>query len=159
MRFGIADGGSSEYLGTEPLLNNLKRVSINSGTERALAVVPVDSSGNSASPGKTILTVTGTVSVDTDIVAAVVGKRIKVIAISLISVSTTTNTITMQSNASTALWTVPLQAISGTICGVNLAVPAPSFLFATAAGEKLTLDVSAAQNVTYSISYFADDAT
>jgi hypothetical protein len=109
--------------------------------------------------GKTIKTVTGTVSVDTDIVAAVATKRIKVIAFSLISASTTSNTITFQSNASTALWTTPLQAISGTIAGSNLATSAPSFLFATVAGEKLTLDVSAAQNITYSVSYFDDDVS
>lgn len=109
--------------------------------------------------GKTIKTVTGTVSADTDIVAAVASKRIKVIAYSLISASTTSNTITMQSNASTALWTVPLQAPTGTVAGANLSIPAPSFLFATVAGEKLTLDVSAAQNITYSVTYFDDDAT
>ena len=109
--------------------------------------------------GKTIKSVTGTVSADTDIVAAVANKRIKVIAYSLISLSTTSNTITMQSNASAALWTIPLQAITGTIAGANLSVAAPSFLFGTAAGEKLTLDVSAAVNVTYSVSYFDDDAS
>ena len=109
--------------------------------------------------GKTIKTVTGTVSVDTDIVAAVATKRIKVIAYSLISASTTSNTITFQSNASTALWTIPLQALSGTIVGANLAIAAPSFLFATTAGEKLTLDVSAAVNITYGVSYYDDDST
>lgn len=109
------------------------------------------------SHGKTIKTVTGTVSADTDIVAAVASKRIKVFAYSLISASTTSNTITFQSNASTALWTTPLQAITDTMTGSNLAVSVPSFLFATAAGEKLTLDVSAAQNVVYNVSYFDDD--
>ena len=109
--------------------------------------------------GKTIKTVTGTVATDTDIVAAVSSKRIKVIAYSLISASATSNTITFQSNASTALWTVPLQALASTIVGANLSISAPSFLFATTAGEKLTLDVSAAVNVTYSVSYFDDDAS
>jgi hypothetical protein len=109
--------------------------------------------------GKTIKTVTGTVSADTDIVTAVSSKRIKVIAYSLITGATTANVITFQSDATTALWTVPLQAITGTVAGANLAIPAPSFLFATAAGEKLTLDVSAAQSVTYSVTYFDDDAS
>lgn len=109
--------------------------------------------------GKTIKTVTGTVSADTDIVAAVTSKRIKVIAYALFSASTMLNTITFQSNASTALWTVPLQSSSNLIFGANLAIPAPSFLFATVAGEKLTLDVSAAVNVTYSLSYYDDDAS
>lgn len=108
--------------------------------------------------GKTIKTVTGTVSADTDIVAAVTGKRIKVIAVALYTTSTNANTITLKSNNSTAIWTVPLRAITGTISGANLAVPAPSFLCATVAGEKLTLDVSAAESVTYNVTYFDDDA-
>lgn len=109
--------------------------------------------------GKTIKTVTGTVSADTDIVAAVPTKRIKVFAFSLVSASTTANTITFQSDASTALWTTPLQSISATMTGSNLATAVPSFLFATVAGEKLTLDVSAAQSVTYNVSYWDDDTT
>lgn len=108
---------------------------------------------------KTIKTVTGTVSADTDIVNAVSSKRIKVIAFSIISGSTNANTVTFQSNASTALWTIPTQAITGTYFGANLAVEAPSFIFATAAGEKLTLDVSSSNNITYSVSYFDDDTT
>lgn len=110
--------------------------------------------------GKSIKTVTGTVSVDTDIVAAVVAKKIKVIAYGLFSGATTLNTITFQSNASTALWTVPLQApASNSIFGANLATTAPTFLFGTTAGEKLTLDVSSANNVTYNVTYFDDDAS
>lgn len=109
--------------------------------------------------GKTIKTVTGTVSADTDIVAAVASKRIKVVYVKLTGVSATVNTITFQSNASTALDTTILQSSAGITNGVVSSIPAPSFLFATVAGEKLTLDVSAAQNVTYTVSYFDDDAT
>lgn len=124
------------------------------------AVVALHPSSPLPGFGKTIKTVTGTVSANTDIVAAVTSKRIKVIAYALFTSSTTLNTITMQSNATTALWTVPLLAPTNTsVFGANLAVEAPSFLFATAAGEKLTLNVSAAVNVTYSVSYFDDDAT
>ena len=46
MRLGNSDPGSNEYLHPEPLLNNIKRVSINSGTESAWAVVLVDENGN-----------------------------------------------------------------------------------------------------------------
>jgi len=119
-----------------------------------LALTPIN-----IATGKTLKTVTGTVSTDTDIVAAVASKRIKVVAFSLISSSATANTITFQSNATDALWTVPLQSIADTMAGANLSVSPPSFLFATAAGEKLTLDVSVAVNITYSVTYFDDDAT
>ena len=108
---------------------------------------------------KTLKTVTGTVSVDTDIVAAVASKRIKVYAYSLISASTTSNTITFQDNGVTPIWTVPLQApAASSMFGANLAVSPPGFLFATTAGLKLRLDVSAAVNVTYSVAYWDADA-
>ena len=46
MRLGVSDPGSSEYLNQEVLLNNIKRISIASGTDEALAVAIVDSDGN-----------------------------------------------------------------------------------------------------------------
>ena len=45
MRFRLADPGSLNYLGVEPWANNLKLVSINSGTELAVACAIVDASG------------------------------------------------------------------------------------------------------------------
>ena len=135
--------------------NTLGRVKITDGTDVAL----VDPLGNIWGP-KSIKTVTGTVSVDTDIVAAVSSKRIKVFYVQLMSASTTSNTITFQSNASTALDTSVLQApAASSVFGLNVAVTPPAFLFATVAGEKLTLDVSAAVNVTYTVGYWDDDAT
>ena len=46
MRFDKANPGLLTYLGPEPLLNNIKRVDVNSGTEEAWAVAVVDSNGN-----------------------------------------------------------------------------------------------------------------
>lgn len=112
--------------------------------------------------GKTIKTVTSgatPITADTDIVALVPAKRIKVISFALFTDSTTQNIVIFESNG-TDLWTVPLQAAAaGSIFGANLACDAPSFLFATAQGEKLNLNVSSAQNVWWSVSYFDDDAT
>ena len=71
----------------------------------------VKASIGSISTGKTLKTVTGTVSTDTDIVTAVPTKRIKVVAYLIISGSTSTNTVTFQSNASTALWTINTQKL------------------------------------------------
>jgi hypothetical protein len=42
--------------------------------------------------------------------------------------------------------------------GLNVSVPPPAYLFKTIAGQKLTLDVSAAQSVTYTVSYWDDDS-
>lgn len=46
MRQGKADPSSEDYLNIEALLNNIKRIGINSETEYALACAIVDVSGN-----------------------------------------------------------------------------------------------------------------
>lgn len=46
MRLGVADTSDPTYFNKEVLLNQLKLISVNSGTERILAVGLVDSSGN-----------------------------------------------------------------------------------------------------------------
>lgn len=101
---------------------------------------------------------TGTISATTTIVAAVAGKKIKVLAYSLITQSTTAVTCTFKDGAGgTAKWTVPLQAPNGTIGGANL--PAGyNPLFETSAGNALELHLSAEQPVTYAVSYTDDDA-
>lgn len=107
-----------------------------------------------ASQNPDIQTVTGTVSVDTDIVAAIDGKKIKVLAYSLTTTSSNANTITFKSGASTNLWAVKLQSPADVVTGANLSTQAPSYIFSTKVGEKLTLDVSSAEEITYSVTYF-----
>lgn len=46
MRKGVADPSSNNYFNKEVFLNNLKLVSINTGTEKCLAIAVVDSDGN-----------------------------------------------------------------------------------------------------------------
>lgn len=53
---------TDDYLNVEVLLNNIKKVSINNGTEYALAVAQVDSSGNATGPGTAIVSGTKTVT-------------------------------------------------------------------------------------------------
>lgn len=128
-------------------------------------VISSDQSALPITSGKTILTVTSgatPITADTDIIAAVTSKRIKVISYAIFTDSTTQNVVTFKSNGTggTALWVVPVQSpAAGAIFGANLTCGFPGFLFATAAGEKLTLDVSAATNIWYSLTYQADDAT
>lgn len=112
--------------------------------------------------GKTIKTAPiSAITVDTDVVAAVSTKRIKVIAYALFTTGTSASTLAFKSNGAggTLLANVMLQSQASAIFGANLAVPAPSFLFATAAGEKLTLDVGNTDPITGFITYFDDDAT
>lgn len=101
-----------------------------------------------------LYTVTGTTSIDVDIVAAVPDKSIKVIAYSLITTASNANTVTFKSSTTTSLWTVKLQSPADVITGANLSITYPGYLFSTIAGEKLRLDVSAAEELTYSITYY-----
>jgi len=129
-----------------------------------------DESGTGAGPfsfgqvsvTKTIKTVSGSLTADTDVIAAVATKRLKVIAYSIITTGVNANAAIFKSNgtAGTELWRIILQApAASSVYGANLAIEAPSFLFATVAGEKLTLDVGNADTLHYSIAYFDDDAT
>lgn len=109
-------------------------------------------------------TASGVLTADTDVIAAVAAKRIKVFAYSIISTGTNANAAIFKSNgtAGTELWRFLIQGASGSPMGINLAVSPGvdgAFLFATVAGEKLTLDVGNADSVQYSLAYWDDDAT
>jgi len=70
--------------------------------------------------GKTIKTVSGTLTADTDVIAAVTSKRIKVIAYSVITTGVSANAAIFKSNGTTGteLWRLFLQG-SGGIVGVR----------------------------------------
>lgn len=116
---------------------------------------------STSSSGKTILTASGSLTADTDVIAAVTSKRIKVHAFSLYTFGTSASVILFKSNgvAGTLLWTACAQAVSSTVFGTGQSVNPPDFLFATTAGQKLTIDVGNTDTIYYSISYQADDAT
>lgn len=111
--------------------------------------------------GKTLKTVSGTLTADTDIVAAVTSKRVKVIAYALTGSGVNANTVLFKSNGTggTELWRLLMQSSANIAAGANLSIAAPSFLFATAAGEKLTMDVNQTDPIHYSLTYFDDDLT
>jgi hypothetical protein len=98
--------------------------------------------GSAASSGNNTLVAAGT-------------NRLKVYAFSLSTVSTAAVTCIFQSGAGgTELWRVVLQAPTGVSTGANLVVPVPSFIFATASATLLNLNLSGAQTVHWSVSYF-----
>lgn len=112
--------------------------------------------------GKTKKTFSGTLTADTDVIAAVASKRLKVNALYLRVITNTEQILIAKSNGTggTELWRAYLRGSAANVPdGNNLAVPCPDFLFATVAGEKLTFDVSSAAAVHYSGSYWDDDAT
>lgn len=101
----------------------------------------VSTGGSAASNGNNTLVAAGT-------------NRLKVHAFSLSTVSTTSMLCIFQSGAGgTELWRVRLQAITGSSTGANLAVPVPSWIFATASATLLNLNLSSANAVDWSVSY------
>lgn len=136
-----------------------------SGTDGDYQPLITDSSGRLHTlnhHGRTLKTVSGSLTADTDVIAAVTSKRLKVYAYSLITTDNTGTTPLFKSNgtAGTELWRVYLKGPdASTPFGANLAVTPPAFLFATAAGEKLTVDVGSAATIHYSIAYWDDDAS
>lgn len=135
-------------------------VSSSAGAETGITASPFVVSVASLGHGKSLKTVTGTVSATTTILSAVTSKLLKVQSYALFTSSTSAVTATFKSGAAgTALWTVPMQAPSSAIFGANLSTQCPAFLFATAAGALLELSLSSAVSVTYSITYWDDDAS
>jgi cytoskeletal protein CcmA (bactofilin family) len=109
--------------------------------------------------GKTILSTGGSASAsgNNTILTADGSLKHKVCAFSLTTTSATAMTCIFQSGAGgTELWRCIIQAPSGANAGANLAVSAPAWLFSTAAATLLNLNLSSANAVHYSVSYFTE---
>ena len=101
---------------------------------------------------------TYSVAGETALVAGVSAKLIKVYAISLVNASTAANTISFNSSASgTTVWKVPF--VPGGVQGANLAVSAPTFLFASSDTNTM-ISIASAVAVTsmVSLSYWDNDS-
>ena len=91
------------------------------------------------------------------LLAAVASLKIKVLAFSLSTTSTTAVTCIFQSGASgTELWRVLLQAPTACSTGANLATNLPAQLFETAVNTLLNLNLSSAQTIHWSITYILE---
>lgn len=98
--------------------------------------------GSAASNGNNTLVAAGT-------------NKLKVFAFSLSTTITTAMTCIFQSGAGgTELWRVILQAPTSISTGANLSVSPPAWLFATASATLLNLNLSSANAVHWSVSYF-----
>ena len=118
--------------------NGTQRVVIANSAGRALQ----SKSGSASSSGNNTLIAAGT-------------NRLKIFAFTLSTTSTTAVTVKFQDGASgTDLWSVILQAPSSVSTGANLAVTPPAFLFATSSATLLNLNLSSANAVQWSVSYF-----
>ena len=121
----------------------------NVGTFAVQATLPndqgktlVSKGGSAASSGNNTLVAAGT-------------NRLKVYAFSLSTTSTTAVTCIFQSGAGgTELWRVVLQAPTSVSTGANIVVQPPAWLFATASATLLNLNLSSAQTIHWSVSYW-----
>lgn len=107
-----------------------------------------------------VLTVSGSISGNTAVVAAVPFQRIKVCGFECYTSYSggALTPILTDGNGGTTIWERLVQAISGAVSGAVAHVPVPSWFCATSAGNALYLNPGG-QAVIYSISYFTDDAS
>jgi hypothetical protein len=108
---------------------------------------------------RTIKSASGSVagSGNNTLIAAVASNKIKVLAFSLSTSSTTAVTCIFQSGAGgTELWRVLLQAPTSTAVGANLATALPGWLFETAVSTLLNLNLSSAQTIHWAATYFEE---
>lgn len=106
--------------------------------------------------GKTILSTGGSAaSSGNNTLVAAGTNRLKVCAFSLTTTSATAMTCIFQSGAGgTELWRCIIMAPSGANSGANLSTAVPGWLFATASATLLNLNLSSANAVHWSVSYF-----
>ncbi len=107
--------------------------------------------------GRTMTGSTGSLSATYGTISITPTTRAKVYAFSLTTTSATEVTAifcTGPFTNSMELWRVTLMAPAGTNAGANLAVSPPSHLFSSRSGTAVSLSLSSAVLVHYSISYF-----
>lgn len=132
------EGGVNISLNAGAVDTGTRRVVQANGAGKAI----VSKGGSAASSGNNTLVVAGT-------------NKLKVFAYSLSTTSTTAMTCIFQDGASgTTLWEVILQAGTSVSTGANLAVSPPAWIFNTSAATLLNLNLSSANAVLWSVSYF-----
>ena len=106
-----------------------------------------------------ILSAYGTASTlgNNTLIAAVASNKIKVVAFSISTFSIIGITAIFQSGAGGAnLWGLDIQAVTGESKTESLSIAPPSWLFQTAVNTLLNLNLSAAQTVHWSVSYYLE---
>jgi len=128
----------------------------------AVDVLNISGTASVAAAGGSVAGSTSGVSVSgVTLVAPEASRNIKVYAFSLTTTAQVHNQVRFTNGAGTTpttFWQLALQAPSAGIAGANLAVSPPAYLFATGAGNTLSLLKDTASLVHYSISYFKESA-
>ena len=114
-------------------------------------------SGVTISLGRTLTGSTGSLTATNGVISLTPSGRVKVYAFSLTTTSASEVTCVFNSGGvanGIELWRATLMAPSGANSGANLAVTPPGFLFASRSGTSVSLSLSSAVLVHYSISYY-----
>ena len=114
-------------------------------------------SGVTVSIGRTLTGSTGSLTATNGTISITPSNKAKVYAFSLTTTSATEVTCIFHSGSvanGLELWRCTLMAPSGANSGANLAVSPPGFLFASRSGTAVSLSLSSAVLVHWSISYF-----
>ncbi len=107
--------------------------------------------------GRTLTGSTGSLTATNGTISLTPTNRVKVYAFSLTTTSASEVTCIIHSGSvanGLELWRCTLRAPAGANSGANLAVSPPNFLFASRSGTAVSLSLSSAVLVHYSISYF-----
>ena len=110
-------------------------------------------SGVTISIGRTLTGSTGSFSSTNSVISLTPSNKIKVYAFSLTTTSAT-EIICVFHSGGLELWRDTLMAPVGASAGANLAVSPPGFLFSSRSGTAVSLSLSTAVLVHYSVSYF-----
>lgn len=131
-------------------LGNLS-VNVTTGT------VSLSSTAVTISVGRTLTGSTGSLSATNGTISLTPSGKIKVYAFSLTTTSATEVTCILHSGSvanGLELWRGTFMAPAGSNSGANLAVSPPGYLFASRTGTAISLSLSTAVLVHYSISYY-----
>jgi len=120
-------------------------------TGTTTGIIPIDFGRSFLSSSGTLAATNGT------IVISAASTKIKVYAFSLSTTSSTQQLAQFQAGIGGAsLWNVAMITPAGGASGANLAVTPPAYLFATPTASILNLNLSSANAVHWSVSYFME---
>jgi|SRR3989338_1204919 len=158
---GLNVNVATATLGTVTISGNVNVATATLGTvtvslSSTAVTASLTNSGVTVSLNRSLSSSSGTLSATTGTVLIAGSGKSKVYGFSLTTTSTTGVICSFHAGgiAGTELWRVLLQAPSGANAGANLAISPPAHLFATASNGTLTLNLSAAVRVDFSVAYF-----
>ena len=138
---------------------SLSNTAVTASLSNTAVTASLANSGVTVSIGRTLTGSTGSLTATNGSISVTPSTKIKVYAFSLTTTSATEVTAVFNSGGvanGLELWRATLMAPAGANSGANLAVTPPAFLFASRTGTAVSLSLSSAVLVHYSISYFEE---